>query len=309
MVEGHLDREAAGIGDQPVRRLVAHDPAPGCGDADRAALIAADRHRHVAGGERRGAPLRRAAGRMGGLARIAHRAVAAGMAAAGEGEVGAGGLADDGGAGVEQAGDDGGVDGRHVAFQGARAVHHRQPRHRDHVLDADRLAGERAGVGALDLGPPVPGVVGVVVRVRAVAGRARIGHRWALLRHVVDVAQVRDRAPHGVALVGEVVERHVEPEIRSDLGQLVDGRQFRTARHGGLGSGRGGVLATLARRRVTDNGARHAAAAPIPVARSRRRGCHDGSTMRTDLARRMPRAGVARRSTCGGVAMSTRGAA
>ena len=129
VVEGHVDREAPGIGNEAEGRLVPDHAAPGGGDADRAALIAADGHGHVAGGERGGAPLRRAAGRMGGLARIAHRAVAAGVAAAGEREVGAGRLADDGGARVEQAGHDGGVDDGHVAFEGARAVHHRQTRH------------------------------------------------------------------------------------------------------------------------------------------------------------------------------------
>ena len=234
VIEGHLDREAAGIGDEPVGRLVADHAAPRGGDADRSALIAADRHRHVAGGERRGAPLRRAAGRVGRLARIAHRAVAAGVAAAREGEVGAGRLADDGGAGIEQAGHDGGVDGRHVAFEGARAVHHRHAGQRDHVLDADLLAGERACVRAPHLGPPVPGVVGVLVRVRPVAGGARVCDLRALLRQVVDVAQARDGAPHGLALVGEILERHVEPEIVRDLGQLIDRGQFRTARHGGL---------------------------------------------------------------------------
>ena len=234
VVEGHVDREAPGIGNEAEGRLVPDHAAPGGGDADRAALIAADGHGHVAGGERGGAPLRRAAGRMRGLARIAHRAVAAGVAAAGEREVRAGRLADDGGARVEQAGHDGGVDDGHVAFEGARAVHHRQTGHGDHVLDADLLAREGTCFGALDLGPPVPGVVGILVRVRPVTRGPRIGDGWAFLRHVVDVAQARDRAPHGVPLVGEVVERHVEPEILGDCCELIDGGKFRTARHGGL---------------------------------------------------------------------------
>ena len=171
---------------------------------------------------------------MGGLARVAHRAIAAGVATAGEGEVRAGRLADDGGARVEHAGHDGGIDGGHVAFEGARAVHHRHPGERDHVLDADLLARERARVSALDLGPPVPGVVGVLVRVRPVAGRARIGDGRPLRRHVVDMAQARDGAAHGFPLVGEIVERHVEPEVVSDLRELIDGGKFRTAGHGGL---------------------------------------------------------------------------
>ena len=166
---------------------------------------------------------------------IAYRAVAAGVAAAREREVGASRLAGDRRAGVQKPGDDGGVDRRHIAFESPCAVHHGQAGHRDHVfLDADRLADERSGGGALDLGPPIPGVVGVVVRVRPIARRARIADRRALLGHVVDVAQACDRAAHGLALKGEVIRRHVEPEIRGDLRELVDGRQLGTTRHDGL---------------------------------------------------------------------------
>ena len=54
-VDGDLQRPDAGVGHEPEGRLHADDAAVARRDADRAGLVAADRHRHVAGGDQRGA--------------------------------------------------------------------------------------------------------------------------------------------------------------------------------------------------------------------------------------------------------------
>src|SRR5262245_65697975 len=104
-------------------------------DADRAGLIAADRHVHLAGGDQRGAARRRSAGGVAALARIVHRAGRAGMAAAGHAEIFAHRLARDLAAGVEAARHHGGVDVPHVAFHELRADAHRPPRAAEVVLE------------------------------------------------------------------------------------------------------------------------------------------------------------------------------
>ena len=87
---------------------------------------------------------RRAAGRIAHLVWIMHRAGRAGMAAAGETKILAMRFADDGAAGVEDAGDDGGVGVGDIAFERRGAVHHRHAGEADIVLERDRLAGELA---------------------------------------------------------------------------------------------------------------------------------------------------------------------
>ncbi len=62
------------------------------------------------------------------------------MAAAGEAQILADGLAGDNRAGVEQPGDHGGVAARDVALDRDRAVHHRQAGDLDVVLDRDPAA-------------------------------------------------------------------------------------------------------------------------------------------------------------------------
>ena len=104
VVDVDLDRHDAGVGHQAVGRLHAVDPAERRGHADRAALVAADRHVGLAQGDQHRAARRRAAGRVAPLVRVVHRAGGVGVAAAGQAEVLAVRLAEDGAAGVEDAG-------------------------------------------------------------------------------------------------------------------------------------------------------------------------------------------------------------
>ena len=117
VVDGRLDGHDAGVGDEPVGRLHPVAPAVRRRDPDRAALVAADGHVHEAAADQRAGARRRAARRVAPPVRVLHRPRRVGVAPAGETEVLAVGLADDGGAGIEQPGDDGRVHVRGVALQ------------------------------------------------------------------------------------------------------------------------------------------------------------------------------------------------
>ena len=125
VVERQLDRHHAGVGHQAVGRLHAVDAAVGRRHPDRAALVAADREVDLAGRDQRCAARRRTARRVACAVRVVHRPGGAGVRSAREAEVLADRLADDRGAGVEQARDDGGVDVGHVTLERRGAVHHR----------------------------------------------------------------------------------------------------------------------------------------------------------------------------------------
>ena len=165
---------------------------------------------------------RRAAGRIAHLVRIVDRTGGAGVAAAGEAEIFAMDLADDGAAGVEHAGDDGRIDIGDIAFERRGAVHHRHAGEADIVLERDRLAGELAARRALDLGLDVPGVVFVLLAFGAIARRARIFHRRDIVRHGVDrVVGGVVRLHQGV--VGfELLVAHMHAEIFGDAAQLIE---------------------------------------------------------------------------------------
>src|SRR5690348_4475933 len=78
------------------------------------------------------------------------------MAAAGEAQVLADGLAGDNRPGVERPGDDGGVAAWHVALNRDRAVHHLQAGDLDVVLDRDPAARQRPVVAGADLTGDIP---------------------------------------------------------------------------------------------------------------------------------------------------------
>src|SRR5262245_5259831 len=176
-IDGDLEQPDAGIGDEAEGRLQPDDAAMARRDADRAGLVAADRHVHIAGGDERGAARRRSAGGVAALARIVHRAGRAGMAAAGHAEIFAYRLAGDLAAGVENAGYYRRVDVGHVAFHELRADHHRHPGEADIVLERDLAAGELAARLALDRGLHVPGPVRILLRRRPMNLTARIFDR------------------------------------------------------------------------------------------------------------------------------------
>ena len=138
VVECHLDGEDAGVGHQPVRGLVPVDAAPAGGHADRAALVATERHVGLAGEHQHAAAGGRAAAGVAPLVRVIDHAGGSGGAAAVEAEVGVGGLADDGAAGIENPGHHCRVDVGHVAFEHRGAVHHRHAGEADIVLERDR---------------------------------------------------------------------------------------------------------------------------------------------------------------------------
>src|SRR5262245_13968983 len=191
-------------------------------DADRAGLVAADRHVDVARGDRRGAAGRGAAGGVAALARIVHRPAGAGVAAAGHAVVFAHRLAGDLAAGVENALDDGGVDLRHIAVQEIGANRHRHAGEADIVLERDAAAGELAARLALDRGLHRPGAERVLLRRRAVRRPARIFHGRQLVRCGVErrigSGERRDDLLDGLQIL--VTRIHAEPVRR--LAQVGD---------------------------------------------------------------------------------------
>src|SRR5712691_6350050 len=90
-------------------------------------------------------------------------------------------LAEDGAAGVENAADDGRVDLGHIALEGGRPVHHRHAGEHHVVLEDYGLALELASARSLDARLVIPGVVRVLLRSGAMAGRSWVLH----LRQVV----------------------------------------------------------------------------------------------------------------------------
>ncbi len=81
---------------------------------------------------------RRAAGRIAHPVGIMHGTGGAGVAAAGKAEILAMGLADNGAAGIENAGDDRWRRVGHVAFQRRGAIHHGNAGEADIILERER---------------------------------------------------------------------------------------------------------------------------------------------------------------------------
>ena len=228
-----LQRPDAGVGHEAEGRLHADDAAVARRNADRAGLIAADRHRHFAGRDQRRAARRRAAGGVAVLSRILHRAGRARVAAAGHAVVFAHRLAGDLAALVEDAVDDGGVDVGHRALEEGSADHHRHAGEADVVLQRDAAAGELAAGLALDRGLHVPGAELVLVGRRPPAAVARIFHRGLFVGHRIERGigrdQRRDDVLHGV----EVHHARVHAELIRGVAQIGDAGFFESG-HGGL---------------------------------------------------------------------------
>ena len=241
VVDRQLDGEDAGVGDEAVRRLVADAAAPRRGQADRAALVAAEGEVGLAGDEDRRAAVRRRPAHERGVVRVRRlRVRIAGHAAAVEAERRDGGLADDLGARVEQARHDGGVLARDVALHDRRAVEHREARHADVVLHADAPAGERAVGGARDRALPRPPVGWVLGARRPVAEiDARVLHRQVLVGQLVQAREAGERPGRrrGEGLELLVGQRESELLLGDALQLLARGR---LDRHGDLLWGTGG---------------------------------------------------------------------
>lgn len=129
--------------------------------------------------------------------------------------------------GIEDPGDDGGVDLRGIAFEDAGAVHHRYARHADVVLDRDGLAREHAGGGAFDLAPPVPGAEGVVLWLRPTPRAAAVFHRWGRRGQLVDPGVRGEHTCHQPAEGLEIVHGEVQVVPVRDVIQLVKRGPFR----------------------------------------------------------------------------------
>ena len=242
MIERRLDHRAAGIGHQPECRFQPEHARPRCGQPDRAALVAADRHVGLAGGQDDGAAARGAARVMRRVVRIAHRPVVAGVSRSREREGLAIRRADDGAAGIENTRDDGCIEVGNKAFEQARSDRHRDAGDRHHVLDRHALSVEQPACRSLDVAAPVPAVARIIFALgppAAVAGIRRVRLRLGkLLQSPVGIDRARHQRTVAVGFGG----REIDPVIGRDLRQHRGARKIRPCRHAcSIGLATGGV--------------------------------------------------------------------
>ena len=227
VVDGRLDRHHSGVGDESVGRLHPVAAAERRGDADRAALIASDRHVHETASDERSGAGGRAAGGVARLVRVLHRPRGTGVAASRQAEVLAVRLADDGRPSIEQARDDGRVHVGGVALQSGGAVHHRHPGEAYVVLQRDRASVQRSAGRAAHLGSDVPGVQRVLVGRDAVAGGAWVEYRRQVVGHRVDDVVCVEGALHHVEELLDPGIRHVHAQLGDNFLELGVGRPLR----------------------------------------------------------------------------------
>ena len=143
VIEGQLDREDAGVGDEPVGGLESDDAAVGGGDADGATLIPARGHVHPARRNERGGARRRATRVVPRRDRVLDHALCGRVASSRGAVVLAHRLADDLRPRPEQPRDHGRVDLRHVVVHDVGPAPHRPTGDAGIVLDDHRPALER----------------------------------------------------------------------------------------------------------------------------------------------------------------------
>src|SRR5215471_5612569 len=117
---------------------------------------------------------------------IEHRTGIGGVAAAGEAEVLALGLSHNFAAGIQNAGDNGGIELRCVSLQHRGAIHHRHARDTHIVLDSDALACQNASRSAFDGAFLIPGVQRVLLSAGAIATRTWVANRQRWLSQLID---------------------------------------------------------------------------------------------------------------------------
>ena len=224
MIDRIGDRHRAVVGTSP-GRLQAIDPTPARRRSDRATLVAAERHRHGAGGDESRAAAGGSSRTVLGVMGIEDRTRGAGMARPGKAQILARRLAGDRPASLQDTGHDRRIDLGDISFEQLRAVHHRHAGHADIVLDGDRLARQQTGGRALDLRLPVPGVVGIFLGRWPVPGRARVFHRQLGLHQPVQPCAGSDRPAHQLAEGHQVVFAERESERVRNIPELFDGRK------------------------------------------------------------------------------------
>ena len=212
MIHGHLDHHGTSIGHQAISGFVAHDAIMRSGNADRAALIATGGQFAIASRDGSATAARRAARRMGRLVRIAHRSERAGVATARERHILAIRLAENGAAGIENAGNNGCIDIGDIALEEAAAVHHRHAGNADRVFDANLEALENSLARAFDFRAPVPCIIGVVLRLRALSRGARIFDLGLILGHRINTTRRIDRPLHEAAIEHRILFAHFDAE-------------------------------------------------------------------------------------------------
>ena len=214
-----------------MRRLETVGAAERGRNTDRAALVAAERQVDLARADQRRAPRRGSAGAVLGRVRVSHRTRGTGVTAGREAVRLAHRLADDGSARVQDPGHDAGVDGRDVALEDARAVHHGHAGEHHVVLEYDFAPVEHAGVRTLDARLHVPRTERVLLGGGAAPGSARVPSLWRRVGSIVQRREHRKDPAHHVAIGLDVVGTDVEPQALRDGGKACDITEQHRERH------------------------------------------------------------------------------
>src|SRR5882724_8680797 len=157
--------------------------------------------------------------------RIADHAARACMAGAGKTEILAGRLARDRAARFKNPRHYGGVEFRNIALQQHRAIHHRDTRDADVILDRDVLAAQQTFRPAMDIRLPVPGAVWIFRCRRAVSRRSRRNRRQRRRDQFVEPAIRGQRSFEGLLKGRSFISRKNETEIRSEAIDLLQRRK------------------------------------------------------------------------------------
>src|SRR3984957_11062448 len=157
--------------------------------------------------------------------RIADHAARAGMAGTGKAEILAGRLARDRAARFEDPRHHGGVKFRNIALQQHRAIHHRNTRDADVILDRDTLAAQQTLCPAMDIRLPVPRAVWIFRCRGAVSRGSRRNWRKRRRDQFVEPAIRGQRSLEGLLKGRSFIGRKNEAEIRSEAIDLLQRRK------------------------------------------------------------------------------------
>jgi hypothetical protein len=169
-----------------------------------------------------------------GLERVADRTVAAGVPRAGKREIFGVRLADDGPAGIQDSGYDGGIDISRISVKHPRAIGERHARDARHVLQADLLASENTLGRTLDIATPQPGIEGIVLGL-GLPARVALVFNWKFgLNHTVKLTVGSEIRVDYLAIDFRILRQKLDAEVIRNRNQRFRRRVTWANGHDGL---------------------------------------------------------------------------
>src|SRR5258706_14036366 len=157
--------------------------------------------------------------------RIADHTARAGVACAEKAEILAGRLARDSATRVKNPRHHRGIEFRHITFKQPRAIHHRDTRDTDVVLDRYLLAAQQPFCTGLDIRLPIPGAVRIFGCRRPVSGRAWRNRRQGGRDQFIKPAVRGQRSLEGLLKGRNFVSAKNQTEIGSEVVNLLQCRK------------------------------------------------------------------------------------